>query len=84
MRDAFLQSIGIGPGHIPPPAPPVVGTPGGASQGSGDVDVVVSGPASDARAAPIRFLDLVKHSPEDFVVNEIDWAGQVVSVARDG
>jgi len=37
-------------------------------------------PASKAHRAPVRFLDLVKHAPEDFVVNEVDWAGQVVSV----
>jgi hypothetical protein len=101
LRDAFLQSLGIGPGAVPRPLGPPLATGvhsctssgntahGGHAHSLGiscvDVDInttagTIGCPASKAHRAPVRFLDLVKHAPEDFVVNEVDWAGQVVSV----
>jgi hypothetical protein len=104
LRDAFLQSLGIGPGAVPRPLGPPLATGvhsytssgntahGGHAHSLGStfrtcVDVnttagagTIGCPASKAHRAPVRFLDLVKHAPEDFVVNEVDWAGQVVSV----
>ena len=96
LRDAFLQSLGIGPGAVPRPLGPPLATgvhsytsSGNTAHALGSTCVYVNTtagagtigcPASKAHRAPVRFLDLVKHAPEDFVVNEVDWAGQVVSV----
>jgi hypothetical protein len=92
LRDAFLQRLGIGPGAVPRPLGPPLATgvhsytSSGNTAHGGHAHSLVAGagtigcPASKAHRAPVRFLDLVKHAPEDFVVNEVDWAGQVVSV----
>ena len=48
----------------------------------GDLDPTSKEAASTTATESIRFLDLVKHAPEDFIVNEIDWSGQVLTIDK--
>jgi hypothetical protein len=90
----FLEALGIGPGLLgeggsrdssrEPVEDDATTHTSGASHVPHHAAVHDAGSSgSSGRAAPCRpFLELVKQQPEHFVVTEVDWAGELVSLSE--